>query len=123
MIEGKLWRAKQAKITEVHVWRPRQLYSLITVLKPGLLSTEAEFKKTYVTAARPRVAKNPDQLRGLLSEVMVRNTRSTVDVHLPHRVAATVVAPPSVEEAKLYESVSTFVATRYTGAETDKRSG
>ena len=98
-----------------------ELYSLITVLKPGLLSTEAEFKKAYVNSARPRAPKNPEQLRQLLSEVMVRNTRSTVDVHLPHRVAATVVAPPSPEEAKLYERVSHFVAARYKGTE-QKRS-
>jgi SNF2 family DNA or RNA helicase len=99
------------------------LYSLITVLKPGLLSTEAEFKKSYVNAARPRVPKNPEQLRMLLSEVMVRNTRSTVDVRLPHRVAASVVAQPSPEDAKLYERVSNFVATRYRAVESDNRSG
>ena len=100
-----------------------ELYSLITVLKPGLLSTEAEFKKSYVNTAQPRAPKNPEQLRQLLSEVMVRNTRSTVDVHLPHRVAATVVAHPSEEEAKLYERISNFVATRYKAAESGKRSG
>jgi len=100
-----------------------ELYSLITVLKPGLLSTEAEFKKSYVNAARPRAPKNPDQLRQLLSEVMVRNTRSTVDLHLPHRVAATVVAPPSGDEAKLYDRLSNFVATRYKAADSGKRSG
>ena len=99
------------------------LYSLITVLKPGLLSTEGEFKKSYVNAARPRAPKNPEQLRLLLSEVMVRNTRATVDVRLPHRVAASVVAQPSPEEAKLYERVSTFVATRYLAVDSDKRSG
>jgi SNF2 family DNA or RNA helicase len=99
------------------------LYSLITVLKPGLLSTEADFKKSYVNAARPRAPKNPEQLRLLLSEVMVRNTRSTVDVRLPHRVAASVVAPPSLEEAKLYERVSTIVTMRYRAADSDKRSG
>ena len=54
---------------------------------------------------------------------MVRNTRSTVDVRLPHRVAASIVATPSPEEAKLYERVSTFVATRYRAAGSDKRSG
>ena len=100
-----------------------ELYSLITVLKPGLLSTEAEFKKSYINTARPRAPKNPEQLRLLLSEVMVRNTRSTVDVRLPHRVAASIVAAPSPEEAKLYERVSNFVATRYRAAESDKRSG
>src|ERR1700687_1265350 len=99
------------------------LYSLITVLKPGLLSTEAEFKKSYVNAARPRAPKNPEQLRLRLSGVVVRTPRSAVDVRLPHRVAASVVAPPSPEEAKLYERISTFVATRYRAPDSDKRSG
>src|SRR5260370_26235547 len=71
-----------------------ELYSLITVLTPGLFSTEAEFKKAYVNTARPRSPKNPEQLRQLLSEVIVRNTRSAGDVRFPHRMAVCVVAPP-----------------------------
>jgi len=97
-----------------------ELYNLITLLKPGLLSTESEFRKLYVNAAKPKSPKNPDQLRALLAEVMVRNTRSAVDVRLPHRVAASVVVPPSPAEAELYERVSSYVAERY---KTGKQSG
>jgi SNF2 family DNA or RNA helicase len=49
----------------------------------------------------------------LLGEVMVRNTRSIVDVQLPHRVAASVVVLPSPEESQLYGMVSDYVAARY----------
>ena len=94
-----------------------ELYNLITLLKPGLLATESEFRKLYVNAAKPKSPKNPDQLRALLAEVMVRNTRSAADVRLPHRVAASVVVAPSAAEAELYERVSAFVAERYKTSE------
>ena len=97
-----------------------ELYNLITLLKPGLLATESEFRKLYVNAAKPKSPKNPDQLRALLAEVMIRNTRSAADVRLPHRVAASVVVAPSDTEAELYERVSAFVAARY---KTGKQSG
>jgi SNF2 family DNA or RNA helicase len=90
-----------------------ELYNLITLLKPGLLATEAEFRKLYVNAAKPKSPKNPERLRALLAEVMIRNTRSAVDVRLPHRIAASVVVTPSDTEAELYERVSAFVAARY----------
>jgi SNF2 family DNA or RNA helicase len=97
-----------------------ELYNLITLLKPGLLATESEFRKLYVNAAKPKSPKNPDQLRALLAEVMIRNTRSAADVRLPHRVAASVVVAPSAAEAELYERVSSYVAERY---KTGKQSG
>lgn len=101
-----------------------ELYNLITLLKPGLLATESEFRKLYVNAAKPKSPKNPDQLRALLAEVMVRNTRSAADVRLPHRVAASVVVAPSAAEAELYERVSTYVAERYkTGKQSGQHSG
>jgi SNF2 family DNA or RNA helicase len=90
-----------------------ELYNLITLLKPGLLATESEFRKLYVNAAKPKAPKNPEGLRALLAEVMVRNTRSAVDVRLPHRVAASVVVPPTAAEGELYERVSSFVAERF----------
>jgi SNF2 family DNA or RNA helicase len=90
-----------------------ELYNLITLLKPGLLATESEFRKLFVNAARPKSPRNADRLRSLLSEVMVRNTRSSVDVRLPPRTAASVVVQPSPAEAELYERVSGYVAERY----------
>jgi SNF2 family DNA or RNA helicase len=90
-----------------------EIYNLITVLKPGLLATEAEFRKQFLVPGKPRASRNPERLRELLGEVMVRNTRSAVDVRLPHRIAASVVVPPSPDEARLYGMVSDYVAGRY----------
>jgi SNF2 family DNA or RNA helicase len=90
-----------------------ELYNLITLLKPGLLATEAEFRKAYVTPGKPKSPKNPENLRSMLGEVMIRNTRAAADVQLPHRVAATVLVTPSEAEARMYEMVSYFIAGRY----------
>ena len=46
-----------------------ELHNLITVLKPGLLATEADFKKLFVTPGKPRSPRNPERLRELLKEV------------------------------------------------------
>jgi len=90
-----------------------ELYNLITLLKPGLLATEAEFRTAYVTPGKPKSPKNPEHLRSMLSDVMIRNTRAAADVQLPHRVAATVLVTPSEAEARMYETVSHFIAGRY----------
>jgi len=94
-----------------------ELYNLITVLKPGLLATEAEFRKLFVTPGKPKVPKNSERLRSMLGEVMIRNTRAAADVQLPRRIAATVSVTPSEKEARVYEMVSRFVGARYRPAE------
>jgi SNF2 family DNA or RNA helicase len=98
-----------------------ELYNLITLLKPGLLATEADFRKTYVSPGKPKAPKNPEQLRTMLSEVMIRNTRAAADVQLPRRIAATMTVTPSDAEARIYDMVSRFVAGRYRAKETSAR--
>jgi SNF2 family DNA or RNA helicase len=90
-----------------------ELYNLITLLKPGLLATEPNFRKTYVTPGKPKAPKNPEQLRTMLGEVMIRNTRAAADVKLPRRIAASVPVTPSKTEEETYGRVSRFVAGRY----------
>jgi superfamily II DNA or RNA helicase/tetratricopeptide (TPR) repeat protein len=85
-----------------------ELYNLITLLKPGLLSTEAAFKKEYVKRGSLRTPNHPDKLRHLLREVMIRNTRSLVDVKLPKRFATTLYIPPLPHEKEQYEQASRF---------------
>src|SRR5207247_172982 len=86
-----------------------ELYNLLTLLMPGVLKTEAQFKKEYVAQGNPRMPKNQEKLRTLLREVMIRNTRSVIDVKLPKRFASTVIVHPSVTEAELYQGISLFV--------------
>ncbi len=82
-----------------------ELYNLLTLLEPGHLKTEKDFKKSYVRRGQPRDPLNRHNLRSLLGEVMVRNTRSLVNVNLPHRYAQTFVLKPDAEEARLYASL------------------
>ena len=86
-----------------------ELFNLLTLLKPGLLKTEAAFKKEYVSSNNGRVPKNPEKLRQLMREVMVRNTRSLVDVQLPKRFATTITVTPSSSEQKLYQDLTNFL--------------
>src|SRR5919199_3093267 len=86
-----------------------ELFNLLTLLKPGLLKTEAAFKKEYVSSKNGRVPKNPEKLRQLMREVMVRNTRSLVDVQLPKRFSTTITVNPSKSEEKLYQDLTEYV--------------
>ena len=86
-----------------------ELHNLITVLKPGQLKTRREFKRQFVTRGDPRLPQNRGELRALLADVMVRNTRSQVSIHLPHRRAHTIRLQLTPAEQALYDEVSTFV--------------
>ncbi len=86
-----------------------ELYNLITLLKPGQLSTPREFRKKFVVNGDPRLPKNRGQLRELLGDVMVRHTRSQVNLKLPPRQAYTIRLVLSPEEASFYEAVSSVV--------------
>jgi SNF2 family DNA or RNA helicase len=86
-----------------------ELYNLITLLKPGQLKTPREFRKQFVVGGDPRLPKNRGQLRELLGDVMVRHTRSQVNIDLPPRQANTVRLNLSDEEAVFYKAVSDCV--------------
>jgi len=83
-----------------------ELYNLLTLLKPGIFKTEKEFRSLYVTPGNPRLPANRERLQELMRDVMVRNTRALVDVRLPPRRAATVIAEPSTEELSCYQDLS-----------------
>jgi SNF2 family DNA or RNA helicase len=86
-----------------------ELFNLLTLLKPGLLHTEAQFKLEYVGSSNGRVPKNPAKLRQLMREVMVRNTRSVVDVKLPKRFASTITVQPQATELELYAAINQYL--------------
>ncbi|MEX0713866.1 MAG: SNF2-related protein, partial [Pirellulales bacterium] len=86
-----------------------ELYNLLTLLEPGHLRTEADFKRQYVRRGNPRDPRNRERLRSLLGEVMVRNTRSLVQIELPPRYAQTIVARPDPEEARLYDLLEQYL--------------
>jgi SNF2 family DNA or RNA helicase len=89
-----------------------ELYNLLTLLEPGHLRTEADFKRRFVKRGNPRDPRNREALRELLSQVMVRNTRSLVHIDLPPRYAQTLVVEPGAEEAACYRQLDTYLRWR-----------
>jgi superfamily II DNA or RNA helicase len=86
-----------------------ELFNLITLLKPGTLKTESGFRAEYMKRGRPQEPSHPEKLRELLRGVMIRNTRSLVDLKLPRRFATTLVVDPSPAEREIYQQVSALV--------------
>ncbi|MFI5378611.1 MAG: DEAD/DEAH box helicase [Tepidisphaerales bacterium] len=86
-----------------------ELFNLVTLLEPGLLSTQRDFQKRFVDRGDKLVPKNVDELHNLLAEVMVRNRRSTVGLQFTSRHARTLAVPLSAGERSLYDSAATFI--------------
>ncbi|MGD0896631.1 MAG: SNF2-related protein [Thermoguttaceae bacterium] len=89
-----------------------ELYNLLTLLEPGHLKTESDFKRQYVRRGNPRDPRNRERLRSLLGQVMVRNTRSLVHIDLPARYAQTLMAQPRGDEQTLYHLLNEYLRQR-----------
>jgi superfamily II DNA or RNA helicase len=85
-----------------------EIYNVLSLLRPGLFSTVAEFKRAFV-AGSPRQAKDPGRLRALLREVMIRNTRALAEAKLPPRFVTTIRAEADEREAAFYRDLSAAV--------------
>lgn len=90
-----------------------ELYNLITLLKPGQLNTYSEFKKNFVKSGELMEPKNVEKLRTLISDVMIRNKRSDVDIKFTKRYAKTIEVKLSDTEKKFYDLISKFVKDNY----------
>jgi superfamily II DNA or RNA helicase len=98
-----------------------ELYNLILLLKPGLLKTEAQFRRDFGGLVAVQQPEHRDRLRVLLREVMIRNTRAHIDVRLPRRLAATEVVSPTEAETELQQCLASYIQGRYVdGARTDR---
>ncbi|MFN0088568.1 MAG: DEAD/DEAH box helicase [Blastocatellia bacterium] len=98
-----------------------ELFNLLTLLKPGIFKTEKEFRASYMTAGKPRVPANKETMRDLMRDVMIRNTRSLVDVKLPSRHATTLRLDPREEEAACYRELSHLVQEAHQKATSQQR--
>ncbi len=86
-----------------------ELFNLVTLLEPGLLSTAKQFQRRFVDRQDKLTPRNVDELHGLLAEVMVRNRRSTVGLQFTRRWASTLGVQPSPDERLLYRDITAFV--------------
>ncbi len=84
-----------------------ELYNLVTLLRPGQLPTPREFRGRFLDPKRPRQPREPEELRRLLGQVMIRNTRSNAGLHLPPRHAETVLFAPDDDERAFWQTWET----------------
>jgi SNF2 family DNA or RNA helicase len=68
-----------------------ELYNLVTLLQPGQLPSPKEFRARFMDKAKPHQPREPEELRRLLGQVMIRNTRANAGLNLPPRRAETVL--------------------------------
>ncbi|MEK6851582.1 MAG: DEAD/DEAH box helicase, partial [Candidatus Thermoplasmatota archaeon] len=85
-----------------------ELFNLVTLLKPGQMKTWGAFRKEFFLAGDKRTPANPQELRRMLLEVMIRNRRGDAIV-LPPRKVDSIEVPLSPPERALYDGVSAFV--------------
>jgi superfamily II DNA or RNA helicase len=84
-----------------------ELYNLVTLLQPGQLPPPREFRKRFIDPKRPRKPREPEELRRLLGQVMIRNTRANAGLKLPARRAETVLFEPGPGEKEFWDKWET----------------
>jgi len=89
----------------------KELFNLITVLKPGQLGAAEEFQNLYVLDRR--IPKNRERLKEELGKVMIRNSRSDGVVTFTKRFVQNIPLTLSAEEQALYDAVTEFIRGRY----------
>jgi superfamily II DNA or RNA helicase len=91
----------------------RELYNLVTLLRPGALGTFSAFRRQFVARGDRRQPKNTPELARRLGQVMVRTRREDTKIPFPQRTAETAIIEPTDEERALYEDVTRFVRAGY----------
>ena len=86
-----------------------ELFNLVTLLEPGLLSTQKDFSRRFISKSDKLAPKNVDELHALLGEVMVRNRRSTVGLQFTRRWARTEAVHLTPDERALYDAATAMV--------------
>jgi superfamily II DNA or RNA helicase len=86
-----------------------ELYNVLTLLKPGIFKTLKEFRAAYMTPGKPRQPANPERLRALMRDAMVRNTRAVVALKLPRRHATTIRVDGAEGERAAYQELAAAV--------------
>ncbi|MGQ9531356.1 MAG: DEAD/DEAH box helicase [Desulfotomaculales bacterium] len=90
-----------------------ELFHLITLLAPGQLETVASFRRKYISPGDRLRPRNPEELRRLVREVMVRNRRSSVGVVMGRRHAEVVRVRLAPDEEAFYRRLTDFVRGHY----------
>jgi SNF2 family DNA or RNA helicase len=89
----------------------KELFNLVTLLKPGQLGKKSQFQNEYV--AGKRKAKNEEQLREEIHRVLIRNRRRDGHLHWTRRIVRTISIQLTPDERTLYDAVTDFIRSRY----------
>jgi SNF2 family DNA or RNA helicase len=79
------------------------LHNLVTLLQPGQLPSPKEFQARFIDRKRPHHPREPEELRRLLGQIMIRNTRANAGINLPPRRAETVLVRAEATEAAFWQ--------------------
>ncbi|PKL42842.1 MAG: hypothetical protein CVV41_12495 [Candidatus Riflebacteria bacterium HGW-Riflebacteria-1] len=90
-----------------------ELFNLISILKPGHLSTVQKFKDDFLAERDKRLPKNSVKLRQMLSEIMIRHRRADTLIKFPQRFVHTHSIDLNPDEAELYRELTDFIRKRY----------
>lgn len=89
----------------------RELFSLVSLLRPTLLGTYTEFRRRFM--ADKRTVRKPDELRRALSGVMIRHRRGTGTVSFTRRQVAIVPITFTEPEQALHTAIRAYVQQAY----------
>jgi SNF2 family DNA or RNA helicase len=88
----------------------RELYNLVTLVRPGTVGTFSQFRRDFLSGHDKRTPRNTPRLRRLLQSVMIRTRRGDTQLTFAPRKVETLWVPQNVAERALYRQVSEFVA-------------
>ena len=89
----------------------RELYNLVTLVRPGTVGTFSQFRRDFLSGHDKRTPRNTPRLRRLLKSVMIRTRRADTPLTFAPRRVETLWVPQSAAERQLYRQVSEFVAS------------
>jgi SNF2 family DNA or RNA helicase len=88
----------------------RELYNLVTLVRPGTVGTFSQFRRDFLSGHDKRTPRNTPRLRRLLQSVMIRTRRGDTSLTFAPRAVETLWVPQSADERSYYRQVSDFVA-------------
>src|SRR5699024_1991670 len=81
----------------------RELFNLVTILKPGLLGTYESFKRKYRTENDIQSDKH---LKTIIQQVILQNTRKLTFIYNVKRQVETLLHNYNEDEQKVYQTLS-----------------
>lgn len=92
----------------------KELYNMVTLLRPGQLRTFNRFKKEFMLDKR--TPKNTSELKRLLAPVLIRHTRRDTGIPFPNRDVRNIAVSMDAANRELYYGILSFVRGNYQAA-------